>query len=113
MVPANTLLRTAFLLYYRHELFHHKTECLGLRLHVVEDKSSYIPYHELVYRATDGTDDQLEEALANASHIKMKKPGAPTLTIPGDRRNLSPGVANRILKTLGGYRIDDIVSLAS
>lgn len=63
---AKALLRIAFSLYYHHELYHHKTECLGLRLHAVERKSSYIPYFRLVYGPAKGTDDQVEEALANA-----------------------------------------------
>src|SRR5262249_40886841 len=53
-------------LYFLHEHYHHKVECLGFRLHVVQRKSAFLPYHKLVYAGTKGTDDQLEEALANA-----------------------------------------------
>lgn len=60
------LYRAAVYLYFLHEQYHHKIECLGFRLHVVERKSVYMPYHKLVYAPTKGTDDQLEEALANA-----------------------------------------------
>ncbi len=60
------LLRTCFALYYRHELYHHKTECFGLRLHVVEQKDCYVQYEQNVYQPYKGTDSQLEEALANA-----------------------------------------------
>ncbi len=60
------LYRAAIYLYFFHEHYHHKVECLGFRLHVVQRKSSYLPYQKLIYSGTRGTDDQLEEALANA-----------------------------------------------
>lgn len=60
------ILRTCFALYYRHELYHHKTECFGLRLHAVEQKDCYVSYSKNVYRPCKGSDSQLEEALANA-----------------------------------------------
>lgn len=60
------LFRSATYLYFLHEHYHHKIECLGFRLHVVQQKSAFLPYHKLVYAVTKGTDDQLEEALANA-----------------------------------------------
>jgi predicted RNA binding protein YcfA (HicA-like mRNA interferase family) len=63
---AKGLLRTAFSIFYHHELYHHKTECLGLRLHAVQKRSSYLPYFSNVYKAAAGTDLQIEEALANA-----------------------------------------------
>jgi predicted RNA binding protein YcfA (HicA-like mRNA interferase family) len=60
------LYRSALYIYFLHEQYHHKIECLGLRLHVIQRQSSYIPYHKLIYAGATGTDDQLEEALANA-----------------------------------------------
>ena len=60
------LYRAAVYLYFLHEHYHHKIECLGFRLHVVQRKSAFLPYHKLIYAGTKGTDDQLEEALANA-----------------------------------------------
>jgi len=60
------LLRTAFSVFYHHELYHHKTECLGLRLHAIKKRSSYIPYFNNVYKLAAGTDLLIEEALANA-----------------------------------------------
>ncbi|MBI4332977.1 MAG: hypothetical protein HY673_17050 [Chloroflexi bacterium] len=41
-------------------------ECLGLRLHVVDRKSCYLPYDGMVYTPNIGKDTLLEEALANA-----------------------------------------------
>lgn len=64
---AKALVRAATYAYFLHEHFHHKVECLGLRLHVVERTSRYLPYHSMVYQKAAGTDDQLEEALANAN----------------------------------------------
>lgn len=63
---AKALLRTAFSVFYHHELYHHKTECLGLRLHAIQRRSSYLPYFNNVYKVAAGTDLQIEEALANA-----------------------------------------------
>jgi len=60
------VLTAAFCLYYLHELYHHKTECFGLRIHVVEGKSSYIPYMRFVYIPAKDTKHQLEESIANA-----------------------------------------------
>ncbi len=63
---AKAMVRAATYAYFLHEHFHHKVECLGLRLHVVDRTSRYLPYHSMVYRTTSGTDRQLEESLANA-----------------------------------------------
>ena len=60
------LLRGAIYCLFLHEQYHHKVECLGFRLHVVRQQSSYLPYKDAVYVPTFGTDDNLEEALANA-----------------------------------------------
>jgi predicted RNA binding protein YcfA (HicA-like mRNA interferase family) len=60
------LLRAGFAALFLHEQFHHKVESLGIRLHVVERASRYVPYKNCVYRPTYGTDDNLEEALADA-----------------------------------------------
>lgn len=246
LFQAKAFLRGAFTAYYHHEVYHHKTECFGLRLHVIQKKSSYLPYYSQVYMPNRGTDDQLEEAIANAfmyrslfldmpwiprdvlratqeylcasfphdppgyrkavdylgkrrfesgqhlllcraqeasvnpicnrddwkiaprinqsffniqsdiytvvrkgqksilptsaislstcstsdmiricqgkgyatipgggkgSHIKMECPGRPVVIIPGNRSNLSPGVAKNILTTIGGYKIKDIPML--
>lgn len=45
------------------------------------------------------------------SHVKMKKPNSPTLIIPGNRKDLSPGVLAGVLKALGGYRLADLDGL--
>lgn len=60
------LLRTAFSVYYHHEFFHHKMECFGIRLHSVERRCAYTSYFKSVYIPQKGTNNQLEEALANA-----------------------------------------------
>ena len=61
-----SLLRASTCVYFLHEHYHHKIECLGFRLHVAKRTSSYLPYHQNVYFPSLGTDDLLEESLANA-----------------------------------------------
>ena len=61
-----TLVRAGFATLFLHEQYHHKTESLGLRLHVVEQSPRYVPYFRDVYVPARGSDDQIEEALANA-----------------------------------------------
>jgi predicted RNA binding protein YcfA (HicA-like mRNA interferase family) len=63
---AKALVRSAFAVLFLHEQYHHKTESLALRMHVVERRPIYQAYHRLVYRATAGSRDQIEEGLANA-----------------------------------------------
>jgi predicted RNA binding protein YcfA (HicA-like mRNA interferase family) len=45
------------------------------------------------------------------SHIKMKKRDAPTITLPGNRKDLSPGVVKSVLRALGNYNMNDLPSL--
>jgi hypothetical protein len=63
---AKALIRAAFGALFLHEQYHHKTESAALRMHVIERRAIYPDYHRLVYRATRGTKDQIEEGLANA-----------------------------------------------
>jgi len=63
---AEIFLRAAVACLYLHEHYHHRVECLGIRLQVVTQKSLYAPYFKSIYNAAMGTDDLLEEALANA-----------------------------------------------
>ncbi|GFO81286.1 MAG: hypothetical protein A49_09130 [Methyloceanibacter sp.] len=45
------------------------------------------------------------------SHVKFAKDGQPTIVLPGDRRDLSPGVVKTALKVLGNYRLADLQPL--
>lgn len=63
---AKALLRAGFATLFLHEQYHHKTESLGLRLHVVEQTPRYVDYFRRVYVPAAGSDDQIEEGLANA-----------------------------------------------
>jgi predicted RNA binding protein YcfA (HicA-like mRNA interferase family) len=45
------------------------------------------------------------------SHVKLKKPDAPTIILPGDRRELSPGVTRQVLRILGNYSFHDLPEL--
>ncbi len=58
---------TAFSTLFLHEQYHHKIESLGFRLHIARNgRSTYLPYKKNVYRPSLGTDDCLEEGMANA-----------------------------------------------
>ncbi len=45
------------------------------------------------------------------SHVKLSKPGAPTIVIPGNRPVLSPGVVKHALEAIGGYPISRLPDL--
>ena len=45
------------------------------------------------------------------SHVKLKKPGAPTIVLPGNRHVLSPGVVKQALEAIGGYPISRLPEL--
>ena len=67
------LVRAGFSALLLHEHYHHKTECMGLRLHVVEQTSRYVPYFRGVYIPAAGSVDQLEEGLANGdSFLRLR-----------------------------------------
>ena len=74
--------RAAFLMYFYHEHYHHKIECLGFRLHVATGLSVYPDYSKNVYGTTRGTDDHLEEALANADSYRRLARNTPLLARP-------------------------------
>ena len=54
------------------------------------------------YRAVPG---------GKGSHVKLAKPGAPTIIIPGNRPVLSPGVVKHALESVGGYPISRLPDL--
>jgi predicted RNA binding protein YcfA (HicA-like mRNA interferase family) len=60
------ILSASLLTYLFHEQFHHRIECLGIRLHVASNTPSYLTYSKNVYKKTFGTDSCIEEALANS-----------------------------------------------
>lgn len=65
---AEQLIRAAFFVLFLHEHFHHKLEGFGIRL-ALADRATPDHWHQYdtaVYRPSWGTDDNLEEALANA-----------------------------------------------
>jgi predicted RNA binding protein YcfA (HicA-like mRNA interferase family) len=61
-----TLLKASFFCYFLHEYYHHKVESFGFRLLVTTGAMKYLNYKTGVYRPCFGTDDCLEEAMANA-----------------------------------------------
>lgn len=61
-----TFLKASFFCYFLHEYYHHKVESFGFRLLVATEQMKYLEYKNRVYRPSFGTDDCLEEAMANA-----------------------------------------------
>jgi hypothetical protein len=45
------------------------------------------------------------------SHVKLAKPGAPTIIIPGNRPVVSPGVVKQVLNSLGGFPLSRLPDL--
>jgi len=69
-----SLFRAATASLFLHEHYHHKTESFALRLHAVHGSQRYTDYFNRVYLRAMGTDDQIEEALANAdSFLRIKE----------------------------------------
>lgn len=81
-----------------------------------------------IFRPTDidpgwtVTSQELEKALVThhgysrrpggkGSHVKLAKPGAETITIPGNRSAVSPGVVKQVLRAVGGYPLSRIPDL--
>jgi predicted RNA binding protein YcfA (HicA-like mRNA interferase family) len=53
----------------------------------------------------------VKHGTGEGSHVRMEHPNSPSLTVPGNRRDLSPGVVKAALKAFGGYRLDDLAAL--
>lgn len=68
LATARHLKDAAFFTLFLHEHFHHKLEGFGIRLALADRAAPdhYLRYDQSVYRASVGTDCNLEEALANA-----------------------------------------------
>ncbi len=62
----------AFLISYRHELFHYHVERFAIRLEILARKPVYLPYEQQVFSAPTicGTEHWLEEALAQAAVLE-------------------------------------------
>jgi predicted RNA binding protein YcfA (HicA-like mRNA interferase family) len=54
------------------------------------------------YRPTSG---------GKGSHVKLKDPEGHVITLPGNRKDLSPGVVSKVLKQLGDFSPNDLPSL--
>ncbi|KLR59931.1 putative periplasmic or secreted lipoprotein [Actinobacteria bacterium IMCC26207] len=66
MTLAKALVRAGFAALFLHEQYHHKVESAAIRMLIVQQSDIYLRYMARVYMVADGTDDQLEEGLANA-----------------------------------------------
>lgn len=58
---------------YGHEIFHHRVECFATRLELTHRKRIFLNAFSGEYTRSFGTDDCLEEALANASGYRRVK----------------------------------------
>jgi predicted RNA binding protein YcfA (HicA-like mRNA interferase family) len=77
------LVRLAFNYLYLHEQFHHKVESLAIRIAVADRRAVYSPYWFRVYAPNRGTDDLMEEALANADALhRFAEPRYATFGVP-------------------------------
>lgn len=45
------------------------------------------------------------------SHVKLKKPGSPTIILPGNRPVVSPGVVKQVLEAVGGHPVSRLLDL--
>lgn len=52
-------------------------------------------------------------AMREGSHLKLARRSTRTIVLPGDRRELSPGIANQVLKVIGPHSIADLPKLLS
>jgi hypothetical protein len=89
---AAQILREAFLAFYLHGQFHHRVECLATHMQVVEHRARYVEYVERAYAPAVGTDDLLEESLANAYAYRQLS-----------RRAFSSGVASEVRRATTAY----------
>ena len=68
ITPIQAVEAARLFLYY-HEAMHHKTECFATRLELTHRTPLFKTGFAQLYRTTVGTDDCLEEGLANASGL--------------------------------------------
>jgi predicted RNA binding protein YcfA (HicA-like mRNA interferase family) len=72
-VSAREAICAARMFLYYHEAFHHKTECFATRLEVTHRKPFYKTGFEHYFQKTIGTDDCVEEGLANATALELTR----------------------------------------
>lgn len=86
---AEHLIRAAFFALFLHEHFHHKLEGFGVRL-ALADRATPDHWHQYdaaVYGPSWGTDDNLEEALANADAYRRLGDAPYNKVLPGHIRS--------------------------
>jgi hypothetical protein len=93
-------------IYFLHEHFHHKAESLAIRLQVVQPAVRRYPdYWYDVYNRTLGTDDNLEEALANADSWRRLNEPRHARTLNGEIRKAARRYLDRRFRNdPPGYR---------
>ena len=99
-----SLIQIAYQIVLRHELFHFKIEQWALMFELASGRPSYLPYLANVYLPTiyEEEDNNLEEALANASVLLSKKIKNLGKAVPGFDPDM---IGHVFLKTQGpSYR---------
>jgi predicted RNA binding protein YcfA (HicA-like mRNA interferase family) len=71
------------------------------------DPGATISSRELIIALTKHHGYQ-QAAGGKGSHIKLTKPGAPNIHVPGNRPVLSPGIVKQALKAVGGHPISSL-----
>lgn len=100
-------LRAALIVYTLHETWHHRVEAAGIRIQcgpLLGGRPVYRDYSAKVYQQTWGTDDCLEEALANAHMLRELKTELTKLDL-GHLAPTSHRVARKMVeRSSAGYR---------
>lgn len=88
-------IQSAYYLIVRHELFHHFVESFAIKSECIARRPVYVSYADSVYKRAKGTNDLIEEALANAfAYRSVQHP------------NFSQVIS---IRSVGGVEIEDVV----
>lgn len=99
------LLRAAFAYVFLHEQYHYKIESLAIRLHVTERRPVYPDFKLKVANKTAGTDDDLQEALANAdAWHRLSDPPYKKWFAPDERPIAREWLTDLFFNSPPGYR---------
>ena len=83
---------------FRHEVFHYQVESFATKLEILTRTPVYKPYNRKVKRNVRGTEDWLEEALAESAVHKSK--------FIGGKTGLSRSFITKVLQTCSDHKPD-------
>ena len=89
MLPTSAYVIAAMFFLYAHEFYHHRVESLASRLEVTHRTPAYKTGFEAFYQKHRGTDQWLEEALANVVQHAKAKAATVALKKGGDQLKLT------------------------